>query len=70
MADHFIIGRSIEQALERAAPPWRYSFDMLGEAALTRQDAQRYFEDYAGAIRVLRRRALPGAAPHARRVSR
>ena len=43
---------------------------MLGVAALTRQDAQRYFEDYAGAIRVLRRRALPGAAPHARRVSR
>ena len=63
MADHFILGRSIDEALERAKPPWRYSFDMLGEAALTRHDAQRYLDAYGDALRALARRALPGAAP-------
>jgi len=38
--------------LRRAAehPEFNYSFDMLGEAALTAADAQRYFEAYVAAI--------------------
>ena len=42
------------EALSRAAGKeerdYRYSFDMLGEAALTRADAERYREKYSAAI--------------------
>ncbi|MEO0346675.1 MAG: bifunctional proline dehydrogenase/L-glutamate gamma-semialdehyde dehydrogenase PutA [Pseudomonadota bacterium] len=54
MGHQFVMGRNIENALKRAKKGenkhYRYSFDMLGEAAMTRQDAQRYFEAYMGAI--------------------
>lgn len=54
MAEQFVMGRSIADALERAGEPegrrWRYSFDMLGEAALTDRDAERYLETYSAAI--------------------
>ncbi len=54
MGNHFVLGETIEQALERARPragqSLRYSFDMLGEGARTAADAQRYFEAYASAI--------------------
>jgi RHH-type transcriptional regulator, proline utilization regulon repressor / proline dehydrogenase / delta 1-pyrroline-5-carboxylate dehydrogenase len=47
----FVMGRTIEEALARAAPDepkgWRHSYDMLGEAARTAADAERYFESYA-----------------------
>ena len=50
----FVMGRTIEEALKRAAPSepqgWRHSYDMLGEAAHTRADAERYFQAYAKAI--------------------
>jgi RHH-type proline utilization regulon transcriptional repressor/proline dehydrogenase/delta 1-pyrroline-5-carboxylate dehydrogenase len=50
----FVMGRTIDEALARAAPTepkgWRYSYDMLGEAARTAKDASRYFESYAAAI--------------------
>jgi RHH-type proline utilization regulon transcriptional repressor/proline dehydrogenase/delta 1-pyrroline-5-carboxylate dehydrogenase len=50
----FVMGRDIEEALERAAGKterrYRYSFDMLGEAALTAADAERYLEKYRAAI--------------------
>ena len=51
----FVMGRTIEEALERAAdsPKRRHSFDMLGEAAMTAADAERYFERYAAAIAAL-----------------
>src|SRR3984957_2225812 len=43
LARQFVMGRTIEEALARAATPtqhrWRYSFDMLGEAARTGGDA-------------------------------
>ena len=52
MGSHFVLGESIEAALDRAqsgsAP--RYSFDMLGEGARTAADAERYFNAYASAI--------------------
>ncbi len=48
---HFILGQSIEQALQRCSDrDARYSFDMLGEGARTAGDAERYFEAYAKAI--------------------
>jgi RHH-type transcriptional regulator, proline utilization regulon repressor / proline dehydrogenase / delta 1-pyrroline-5-carboxylate dehydrogenase len=50
----FVMGRNINEALERAgsaeARAYRHSFDMLGEAARTATDAERYFEAYARAI--------------------
>jgi len=52
MGSHFVLGETIEAALERAhstSGP-RYSFDMLGEGARTAADAQRYFNAYATAI--------------------
>ncbi|HEY1726372.1 MAG TPA: bifunctional proline dehydrogenase/L-glutamate gamma-semialdehyde dehydrogenase PutA [Steroidobacteraceae bacterium] len=54
LSDQFIFGQSIESALLRArragAQRYRYSFDMLGEAALTAQDAQRYLSAYRHAV--------------------
>jgi RHH-type proline utilization regulon transcriptional repressor/proline dehydrogenase/delta 1-pyrroline-5-carboxylate dehydrogenase len=54
MGHQFVMGRTIDEALERSAKKnnraYRYSFDMLGEAALTEADAQRYFEAYYDAI--------------------
>src|SRR5215472_2632813 len=52
LASHFVIGRTIEEAFARAKAhaEFSYSFDMLGEGARTRADAEHYFEAYAGAI--------------------
>ena len=54
---HFIIGRTIGEALVNArecfSKGYRYSFDMLGEAAITKTDAQRYFEAYMKAIEII-----------------
>ena len=57
MGNHFVLGETIEQALERARPRSghqpRYSFDMLGEGARTASDARRYFNAYASAIETI-----------------
>lgn len=54
MSKQFVMGRTIEEALERAQSKesigYLYSYDMLGEAALTEEDAQRYFKAYSHAI--------------------
>jgi RHH-type proline utilization regulon transcriptional repressor/proline dehydrogenase/delta 1-pyrroline-5-carboxylate dehydrogenase len=52
MGNHFVLGETIEAALERAhaSSGPRYSFDMLGEGARTAADAERYFNSYAMAI--------------------
>ncbi|MEO0576119.1 MAG: bifunctional proline dehydrogenase/L-glutamate gamma-semialdehyde dehydrogenase PutA [Pseudomonadota bacterium] len=54
MGHQYVMGRTIDDALKRARKgsnkDYRYSYDMLGEAALTRDDAQRYFDAYANAI--------------------
>lgn len=54
MGEQFVMGETIAQALHRArtneARGFRYSYDMLGEAAMTAADAARYFNDYASAI--------------------
>src|SRR5262249_22121094 len=50
----FVMGRTIEEALERASAVepkgWRHSYDMLGESARSKADAERYFAAYAAAI--------------------
>ncbi len=48
----FVMGTTMNEALQRAAeqPDCLYSFDMLGEAAMTDTDAQRYFTAYRAAI--------------------
>ena len=48
----FVLGESIEQALanSQAATRYRYSFDMLGEAALSYADADAYYQAYRHAI--------------------
>jgi RHH-type proline utilization regulon transcriptional repressor/proline dehydrogenase/delta 1-pyrroline-5-carboxylate dehydrogenase len=52
LGSHFVLGQTIEEALARSAahPEFRYSYDMLGEAARTAADAARYYEAYANAI--------------------
>jgi len=60
LGGQFVLGRTIEAALERAEewPGCRFSFDMLGEAAITRADAERYSASYAAAIEAVA--ARPG----------
>src|SRR5690606_5539988 len=57
LGHQFVMGRTMEEALRRAAraPAYSYSFDMLGEAAMTANDARRYFDSYAAAIDALAR---------------
>jgi RHH-type proline utilization regulon transcriptional repressor/proline dehydrogenase/delta 1-pyrroline-5-carboxylate dehydrogenase len=54
LSDQFVFGETIESALARARRAarqgYRYSFDMLGEAAMTAHDAQHYFLAYRQAI--------------------
>lgn len=54
MGRQFVLAETIEAALKdsRAAEKagYRYSYDMLGEAALTAADAARYYDSYAHAI--------------------
>ncbi len=54
MGQIFVMGRTIDEALERAGDSdnkgFTASFDMLGEAARTRDDAARYYDSYVGAI--------------------
>ena len=57
MGHQYVMGRSINEAMERALKKnnvnYRYTYDMLGEAALTSDDAERYFESYKSAITAL-----------------
>ncbi|MDC0663463.1 bifunctional proline dehydrogenase/L-glutamate gamma-semialdehyde dehydrogenase PutA [Marinobacter sp. SS21] len=54
MGKQFVLGRDIREALKNARDyrkkGYTYSFDMLGEAAMTQQDAARYLADYLQAI--------------------
>ncbi|MGX7925063.1 bifunctional proline dehydrogenase/L-glutamate gamma-semialdehyde dehydrogenase PutA [Tsuneonella sp. HG094] len=54
LGGQFVFGRTIDEALKRAAPErakgLQHSFDMLGEAAMTFADAERYRASYEGAI--------------------
>jgi len=54
MGRQFVLGRTIEEALSVARPleaeGYRFSFDMLGEAAYTAADAERYYAAYVKAV--------------------
>ena len=54
MGHQFVMGQTIDEALDRCAKKeyavYRYSYDMLGESALTAETAERYQEDYRRAI--------------------
>jgi RHH-type proline utilization regulon transcriptional repressor/proline dehydrogenase/delta 1-pyrroline-5-carboxylate dehydrogenase len=59
LGDSFVLGRTIEEALARAAPMeakgWRFSYDMLGERARTAADADKYFSRYMAAAAAIGR---------------
>jgi RHH-type proline utilization regulon transcriptional repressor/proline dehydrogenase/delta 1-pyrroline-5-carboxylate dehydrogenase len=54
LGEQFVMGETIEKAIKRAQvnekKGYRYSYDMLGEAARTAKDAERYFQSYQKAI--------------------
>lgn len=61
LADSFVFGADIQQALKRATQlsrsepelRWHYAFDLLGEAAITHEVAQDYRQNYLKALRAL-----------------
>jgi len=57
MGFQFVMGRTIKEAQDRSAEKenraYRFSYDMLGEAALTQPDAERYHKAYKDAIAAL-----------------
>ncbi|QDF74193.1 MULTISPECIES: bifunctional proline dehydrogenase/L-glutamate gamma-semialdehyde dehydrogenase PutA [Shewanella] len=57
MGKQFVLGRTVQEALKNSTDKrklgYTHSYDMLGEAALTMKDAQKYFEDYSSAIAAL-----------------
>ncbi|MBK1657358.1 trifunctional transcriptional regulator/proline dehydrogenase/L-glutamate gamma-semialdehyde dehydrogenase [Paracraurococcus ruber] len=61
MGEQFVTGETIEEALARSrameAGGFRYSYDMLGEAAVTAEDAARYLRAYEAAIHAIGRAA-------------
>ncbi|MGM0766769.1 MAG: bifunctional proline dehydrogenase/L-glutamate gamma-semialdehyde dehydrogenase PutA [Pseudomonadota bacterium] len=54
MGRQFVLGRDIDEAQDEAREymekGYTYSYDMLGEAARTDEDAKRYFDSYSNAI--------------------
>ncbi|WP_409288955.1 trifunctional transcriptional regulator/proline dehydrogenase/L-glutamate gamma-semialdehyde dehydrogenase [Pseudomonas sp. KCJK8927] len=64
MGEQFVTGETIGEALANASRReergFRYSYDMLGEAALTEHDAQKYLAAYEQAIHAI------GKASHGR----
>ncbi len=65
MGHQFVLGRTIAEALARARKgdggAYRYSFDMLGEGAVTTIDALRYQEAYRAAIHAIGRSGPGGS---------
>ena len=63
MGHQYVMGRTIDEALDRSENKknraYRHSFDMLGEAAMTGADAERYMGDYRAAIEAIGARQRP-----------
>ena len=63
---NFVFGRTIDEALRRASPErsqgLTHSFDMLGEAARTIRDAERYAAAYRNALDRIAKEAKGGFA--------
>ncbi|MFC4700531.1 bifunctional proline dehydrogenase/L-glutamate gamma-semialdehyde dehydrogenase PutA [Glaciecola siphonariae] len=66
MGKQFVMGETIEDAVERAEEKEKkgyvYSYDMLGEGARTGKDAQRYYDSYVHAIKIIGK-AAKGRGP-------
>ena len=60
----FVMGRDIDEAMQRMESKdnrgFTASFDMLGEAARTKADAERYFQSYLAAVAAVGRKAQRG----------
>jgi RHH-type transcriptional regulator, proline utilization regulon repressor / proline dehydrogenase / delta 1-pyrroline-5-carboxylate dehydrogenase len=73
MGHQFVMGRTIAEALERSTSAehrlYRHSFDMLGEAALTKGDADRYLNAYREAIVAISGTVTDRAEPWAPSIS-
>ena len=69
MGRHFVLGRNISEALRNGLKQrekgYTYSFDMLGESALTMEDARRYHDEYLAAIRAVAAEPDHGNSPRA-----
>ena len=65
MGRQFVLGETIRKAMDRAkgleAKGFTYSYDMLGEAARTEQDAERYAQSYEQAISEIAKGCKAGA---------
>jgi RHH-type transcriptional regulator, proline utilization regulon repressor / proline dehydrogenase / delta 1-pyrroline-5-carboxylate dehydrogenase len=59
LGNQFVTGQTIGEALDNSraneARGYRYSYDMLGEAALTEEDAARYYDSYENAVHAIGR---------------
>jgi RHH-type transcriptional regulator, proline utilization regulon repressor / proline dehydrogenase / delta 1-pyrroline-5-carboxylate dehydrogenase len=59
MGEQFVTGRTIEEAIgnsrDREARGFTFSYDMLGEAATTAEDAARYLDEYERAVHAIGR---------------
>ena len=68
MGEQFVAGQNIAEALSNARAMerkgFRHSYDMLGEAALTIGDAERYYGEYQRAIHAIGA-AAAGQGPYA-----
>lgn len=57
LGNQFVTGQTIGEALKNSQPNeargYQYSYDMLGEAALTESDAQSYYASYEQAIHAI-----------------
>ncbi len=57
MGNQFVMGETIKAALKRAKTDeekgYRHSYDMLGEEARTKKDANRYYQAYTQAIEAI-----------------
>jgi RHH-type transcriptional regulator, proline utilization regulon repressor / proline dehydrogenase / delta 1-pyrroline-5-carboxylate dehydrogenase len=70
LGKQFVMGRTIDEAIKRAKEAekagYTYSYDMLGEAAHTHEDALRYYQSYETAIHAIGKKAKatsPETAP-------
>ncbi|SFN50580.1 L-proline dehydrogenase /delta-1-pyrroline-5-carboxylate dehydrogenase [Thioclava dalianensis] len=65
MGRQFVLGQTIEAALDRAKTRekqgYTYSYDMLGEAAMTARDAARYKDSYSQAISAIAKSCTHGS---------
>ncbi|MEH6405111.1 MAG: bifunctional proline dehydrogenase/L-glutamate gamma-semialdehyde dehydrogenase PutA, partial [Sneathiella sp.] len=61
LGHQFVLGRDIKEAMKRGRnmeeKGYQYSYDMLGEAAHTAEDAKKYFLSYSRAISQISERA-------------